>query len=71
VVEAFMVVILGGMGQLTGSVAGGALIGTSTSFVEKLINNTPIARILILVAVIIFVMIRPTGLFAAKERSYE
>lgn len=71
VVEAFMVVILGGMGQLTGSVAGGALIGTSDSFVEKIINNTPMAKLIILAAVILFVMVRPTGLFATKERSYE
>src|SRR5207253_9868184 len=36
VVDAFMVVILGGMGQLAGSVGGAAVIGTGTGFVEKL-----------------------------------
>jgi urea transport system permease protein len=71
IVEAFMVVILGGMGQLTGSVAGGTLIGTSDSFVEKMINNTPLAKLIILAAVIVVVMVRPSGLFAVKERSYE
>ena len=71
VVEAFMVVILGGMGQLTGTVASGGLIGTSWSFIEKIINNTPIAKVLILVAVIGFIMVRPSGLFTTKERVYE
>lgn len=71
VVEAFMVVILGGMGQLTGTVASGGLIGTSDSFIEKIINNTPLAKVLILVAVIGFIMVRPSGLFTTKERVYE
>lgn len=39
IVEAFMVVILGGMGQLVGSVVGGILMGTSTGIVAKLITS--------------------------------
>src|SRR5437899_10990765 len=45
VVEAFMVVILGGMGQLTGNVAGGALIGTGEGFIEKLLVNASMAKV--------------------------
>jgi urea transport system permease protein len=71
VVEAFMVVILGGMGQLTGTVAGGALIGTGDSFVEKLLVNASMAKVVVLLAVIGVIMARPSGLFAPKERSYE
>jgi urea transport system permease protein len=96
IVEAFMVVILGGMGQLSGSVAGGALIGTSDSFVAKLLstdgvgkvalwfgvspedwgrivgsNSEVVAKILVLLMVIGFILIRPTGLFASKERTYD
>jgi urea transport system permease protein len=71
IVEAFMVVILGGMGQLAGSAAGGALIGASDSFVEKIIGNTTMATVVVLLAVITVIMIRPSGLFATKERSYE
>ena len=66
-----MVVILGGMGQLTGSIAGGALIGTGDSLVEKLLGNTSMAKVVVLVAVIIFILARPSGLFASKERTYE
>jgi urea transport system permease protein len=71
IVEAFMVVILGGMGQLTGSIAGGAVIGTGDSFVEKLLGNTPMAKVVVLVAVVVVILIRPSGLFASKERTYE
>ena len=71
IVEAFMVVILGGMGQLTGSVAGGALIGTGNSVVEKVLGNTQMAKVVILVVVIGVIMIRPSGLFASKERTYD
>jgi urea transport system permease protein len=71
VVEAFMVVILGGLGQMTGSVAGGAMIGTGNSIVEKLLNNTPMAKFVILMVVVGLVLIRPGGLFAVKERSYD
>jgi urea transport system permease protein len=39
VVEAFMVVILGGMGQLAGSVAGGVLMGASNGVVAKVITS--------------------------------
>ncbi len=71
VVEAFMVVILGGMGNLSGTVAGGALIGTGDSFVEKLLVNASMAKVVVLLAVIGVIMFRPSGLFAPKERSYE
>jgi urea transport system permease protein len=71
IVEAFMVVILGGMGQLSGSVAGGAVIGTGDSFVEKLLGNTSMAKVVMLLIVIAIICVRPSGLFATKERSYE
>jgi urea transport system permease protein len=71
IVEAFMVVILGGMGQLSGTVAGGSVIGTGDSFVEKLLDNTSMAKVIMLLVVVGFIMIRPSGLFVAKERSYE
>ena len=71
-VEAFMVVILGGMGQLGGSVGGGALYGTSFSFVEKGLGSTPMAKVIILPRrSSTFLLIRPSGIFVTKERSYE
>jgi urea transport system permease protein len=71
VVDAFMVVILGGVGQMSGTVAGGAVIGTGNSIVAKWLGNEPIAKVLILLLVIAFIQFRPSGLFATKERVYD
>jgi len=71
IVDAFMVVILGGMGQLAGAVGGGAIIGTGNSVIEKLLGNTSMAKVVVLVGVVIFILNRPSGLFASKERTYD
>lgn len=71
VVEAFMVVILGGMGQLTGTVASGALIGTTDGMISKLLVNASMAKVLVLLLVIGFIMVRPSGLFVLRERTYD
>ncbi len=71
IVEAFMVVILGGMGQLLGSVGAGTVIGTGGAAADQVIGNTSLAKVVILLVVIGLVLLRPSGLFTAKERSYE
>ncbi len=71
IVEAFMVVILGGMGQLAGSVGGGVLIGTGNSVMEKVLGDTSMAKVVVLVMVVVCILIRPSGLFASKERTYD
>ncbi|MFO0969620.1 MAG: urea ABC transporter permease subunit UrtB [Gemmataceae bacterium] len=81
IVEAFMVVILGGLGRLGGSVAAGALIGFGICFVEKalpkggdsVILSAPatVAKMIVLAAVLVFLLIRPSGLFVTKERTYD
>ena len=75
IVESFMVVILGGMGQLAGSIGSGAIYGTSFSVVEKGLgsatNASQMAKVIILLAVVTFLLVRPSGLFVTKERSYE
>ncbi len=86
IVEAFMVVILGGMGHLKGVVAGGLVVGIARGVAEKLYANalipglfpvyisevfSPIARITVLALVIGFIMVRPSGLVRTKERVYD
>ena len=71
IVDAFMVVILGGMGQLAGTVGGGVLVGTSNSFLDKIIGSTQMAKFAVLLAVIAFIQLRPSGIFSTKERSYD
>lgn len=71
IVEAFMVVILGGLGQLAGSVGAGTIIGTGSSVTDQMTGNAPMAKVIILLVVIVLVLIRPSGLFTTRERSYE
>jgi urea transport system permease protein len=71
IVEAFMVVILGGLGQLAGSVGGGAVIGTGSSVLDQATGNASMAKVIILLVVIALIQIRPSGLFTLRERSYE
>jgi urea transport system permease protein len=71
IVEAFMTVILGGMGSLFGSVAGGTVIGAGEGIVEKLLVNATISKVVVLLLVIAFILVRPSGIFAPKERSYD
>jgi urea transport system permease protein len=71
IVEAFMVVILGGLGQVFGSAGGGALYGGGLSVTEKVLGNSSMAKVIILTIVVAFVLARPSGMFRTKERSYE
>lgn len=68
VVDAFMVVVLGGVESLVGSVASAFIIGQSSSAVAFYANDT-IAKALVLLFIVILIRFRPQGLFAAKVRS--
>jgi urea transport system permease protein len=77
IVESFMVVILGGMGRLGGTIAAGTLIGFSLQFLEKYLSkfamsdSALLAKVIILGLVITFLLIRPSGLLVTKERTYD
>lgn len=68
VVDAFMVVVLGGVESLIGSVASAFIIGQSSGAVAFYANDT-IAKALVLLFIVILIRFRPQGLFAAKVRS--
>ncbi len=72
IVDSFMVVVLGGVGKLFGTVLASGGVGMSNKLLEPLIGGTAAAvyaKVGILVLVIIFLQLRPTGLFPAKERT--
>jgi urea transport system permease protein len=69
-VDSFMVVVLGGVGQLAGTVSGALGLGVVSKFLEPL-SGPVMAKILILVFIIIFIQRRPQGLFALKGRVVE
>jgi urea transport system permease protein len=70
IVDSFMVVVLGGVGQLAGTVIAALGLGEINKFLEP-VAGAVMAKIVILVFIIIFIQKRPQGLFALKGRSVE
>ncbi|HLS56544.1 MAG TPA: urea ABC transporter permease subunit UrtB [Zeimonas sp.] len=67
IVDAFMVVVLGGVGQLAGAVWAALGLGVAAKFLEGWAGAV-IAKILVLVFIIVFIQKRPQGIFALKGR---
>ena len=70
IVDSFMVVVLGGVGQLAGTVYAGLGLGIMNKLLENW-TGAVLAKITVLVIIIIFIQRRPQGLFALKGRSVE
>ncbi|THF66598.1 urea ABC transporter permease subunit UrtB [Pseudothauera nasutitermitis] len=67
IVDSFMVVVLGGVGQLAGAVWAAMGLGIVSKFLEGWAGAV-IAKILVLVFIIAFIQKRPQGIFALKGR---
>ena len=70
IVDAFMVVVLGGVGQLAGTVYAALGLGILGKFIEGWAGAV-LAKIAVLVLIIVFIQKRPQGIFAIKGRSAE
>jgi len=70
IIDSFLVVVFGGVGSLWGAFVAALSLGVANKLVEPLAGAV-LAKILILVAVILFIQKRPRGLFALKGRSVE
>jgi urea transport system permease protein len=70
IVDSFMVVVLGGVGQLAGTVYAALGLGIMNKFLEAW-QGAVLAKIMILVFIIIFIQKRPQGLFALKGRTVD
>jgi urea transport system permease protein len=70
IVDSFMVVVLGGVGQLLGSVYAAVGLGVLNKLLEG-VAGAVLAKITVLVFIVIFIQKRPQGLFAMKGRSAE
>ena len=67
ILKAFVVVILGGLGSIPGSVLGGLLLGLSESVLATLLNST-VALIVSFAIVLGVVIVRPQGLMGRITR---
>jgi len=70
IVDSFMVVVLGGVGQLAGTVYAALGLGILNKFIEGWAGAV-LAKIAVLVLIILFIQKRPQGLFAVRGRSAE
>jgi urea transport system permease protein len=68
VVDAFMVVVVGGVQSLFGTVVSAALLGEASGVIAFLQNDT-VAKALVLLAIVILIRFRPQGLFVASVRA--
>ena len=68
IVDSFMVVVLGGVGQLAGTVYAALGLGLLNKFIEGWAGAV-LTKITVLIFIIIFIQKRPQGIFAMKGRS--
>jgi urea transport system permease protein len=70
IIDSFLVVVFGGVGNLWGTLVGSMTIGIANKFLEPYAGAV-LGKILLLVLVILFIQKRPRGLFALKGRAVE
>jgi urea transport system permease protein len=70
IIDSFLVVVFGGVGNLWGTLVGAMSLGIANKFLEPYAGAV-LGKILLLVIVILFIQKRPRGLFALKGRAVE
>jgi urea transport system permease protein len=70
IVDCFMIVVLGGVGNLVGTVSASLGVGVTNQILEPWLGAV-LGKILVLAAIILFLQWRPNGLFVTKSRSLD
>jgi urea transport system permease protein len=70
IIDAFMVVVLGGVGRLSGTIAGAVMIGIASPLFE-FITTSSMGKVIVFALVIMFLQWRPSGFFALKTRTVD
>jgi len=71
IIDSFMVVVSGGVGNLLGTITAALGIGTADRMLEAWSDSPVVGKVMVLSAIIVFLQVRPGGLFAAKSRSLD
>ncbi len=71
IVDCFMTVVVGGVGNIGGTVLSAFGIGMTDQALQQILLNPVLGKILVLVAIILFLQWRPAGLFATRSRSLD
>jgi urea transport system permease protein len=71
IVDSFMTVVVGGVGNILGTVISALGIGMADQSLQQYLGNPVIGKILVLAAIILFLQWRPAGLFVTRSRSLD
>ncbi|MEO7414365.1 MAG: urea ABC transporter permease subunit UrtB [Opitutaceae bacterium] len=71
IVDCFMTVVVGGVGNLPGTVVSAFGIGLADQSLQQILLNPVLGKITVLIAIILFLQWRPAGIFVTKSRSLE
>jgi urea transport system permease protein len=71
IVDSFMTVVVGGVGNIFGTVVSALSIGVLDQSLQQILLNPVLGKILVLGGIILFLQWRPAGLFVTKSRSLE
>ncbi len=71
IIDSFMVVVVGGVGSIIGTVISALGIGSIDQALQQVTGNPVLGKILVLGAIILFLQWRPAGIFVTRSRSLE
>lgn len=71
IVDAFMTVVVGGVGSLFGTIYSAFGIGMADQSLQQILGNPVLGKILVLAGIILFLQWRPSGLFSTRSRSID
>ena len=68
IVDAFLVVVAGGLGQLRGAVLAALALGVLNSYVEFW-SDASLAKVVVFAVIVAFLQVRPQGMFVLRSRA--
>ncbi|PTY05961.1 urea ABC transporter permease subunit UrtB [Opitutaceae bacterium EW11] len=71
IVDCFMTVVVGGVGNLAGTVISAFGIGLADQSLQQILLNPVLGKILVLVCIILFLQWRPAGIFVTRSRNLD
>ena len=71
IVDSFMVVVVGGVGSIVGTVCSAFGIGTSDQVLQQVMGSPVMGKIIVLAAIILFLQWKPGGLFTTRSRNLD
>ena len=71
IIDSFMTVVVGGVGSIAGTVASAVGIGLSDQVLQQVLGSPVLGKIMVLVAIILFLQWKPGGFFPTRSRSLD